>query len=480
MKDKYRSTFEITDGQVKILQARIQRGLPVVFRSFVKDITETTPEELPAIVKEGAGTHSKGGRLILVIPRRFVTVKLMSLPSDSPAEIQRMLDLQIHQQIPFAREDIVYCHAIVGQDAQGYSKILVQIVQKEIVERYLNVLSSAHLSCQNVVLTSIGILSWYRANILARVQHKNDAVIILDIDRSCSELCIVQGDRLLFSRYLPFGHQDILKGGGGDYLQQIQMTVETYARERMGSALSRFYILSDRPVVSLQRQLETSGIPGVEVISPRGISMRQKKDRQPQFTDQEDLSFTASLGCLGLPVFEGMNLIPAEIIQSKSSKVKRKELFKFWAVLTSACILLWVAFNLDNYQKGRQLAAMKAEIKAIQPDVRKAEETIQSIEFLKDKIQDRTILVEIIKRLFLQVPEPISLRSLQLDHQGTIILLGFGESRSSVNQFHNNLVDSAIFQKVALEYATERKRFKEEYVEFKIVCQLSHKESVAP
>jgi len=45
-----------------------------------------------------------------------------------------------------------------------------------------------------------------------------------------------------------------------------------------------------------------------------------------------------------------------------------------------------------------------------------------------------------------------------------------------VNQFHNNLVSSLMFQKVSLESATERKQYKEEYVEFKILCQLSRDE----
>jgi len=138
--------------------------------------------------------------------------------------------------------------------------------------------------------------------------------------------------------------------------------------------------------------------------------------------------------------------------------------------------VLWAALNLENFQKERRLSRLQAVVQEQQVSVKRAQENIEAVEALQDKLHSRIVLVDILRGLYEQVPEPVSLRSLQLDPKGTMIVSGLGVSRSAVNQFHNNLVSSLMFQKVSLEYATERKQYKEEYVEFKILCQLSRDE----
>ena len=474
MSYKYRTVVSITDTDVKILQARMRRGVPVPFHSFVKARESPVDDSLQAALQEGLSSSvARVGHLVLLIPRRQVVVRQIRLPSQSVPELRRMVDLQVSHLTPFAREDIVTCHSIIEREPDGYSRVLVQAVQKDLVLGYLRLFADRKLSCHQVVLSSAGIGAWYKANAFSRREDKGRVVLVLDLDRRGSELCFLQDDRLLFSRYLAFGHEESRPEAISLFLEQVLLTTEAYHREHMGGPVSRFVVTSDADISWLKDRLgELDIAPAVDMISVRQQALdKHKKNHAGLFA--EPVSWTALLGGLSEGLSKETDLIPREIIQIKSSTVKRREIIRFVIVLLGTLGVLWGSFNIDNFQKERNLSRLQTAVQAQQLSVNRAQENIQAIEALQDKLRSRTVLVDILSGLYEKVPEPIALRSLQLDLNGTIVLLGFGESRSAVNQFHNNLVGSAMFQNVALEYATERKRFKEEYVEFKILCQLS-------
>ena len=478
---KYRTVIAVTDTDVKILQARMRRGVPVPFHSFVKPRQNASEDVLPAALLEGlSAPGSRAGHIILLVPRRQVLVRQVRLPSHSGQEIQRMVDLQVSHLTPFTREDIVTCHSILDRDPDGHARVLIQAVQKDIVFGYLRLLSDRKLSCQRVILSSSGISAWYKTNMCSR-QDKGRVAAVLDVDRRGSELCFMQDDSLLFSRYLAFGHEVERPEEAEVFLSQILLTMEAYRREAMGNPVSRFIVVSDAEFGRRLKELlgkHLEGVPDIELVSARQQALDKHKKNHPGLFSGA-VSWTALLGGISESFSKEANLIPREIIQIKSSTVRRREMTRFMIVLLGTLGILWGAFNLDNFQKEKTLAQFKAALKDQQVEVKRAQENIQAVEALQNKLLSRTVLVDILQGLYGKVPEAIALRSLQLDPNGTIILLGFGESRSAVNQFHNNLVSSAMFQKVALEYATERKRFKEEYVEFKILCQLSGDEKGA-
>jgi Tfp pilus assembly protein PilN len=477
MSNKYKTVLLITDTDIKILQAKAQRGGAEPFYSFVKARAHPSPEFLQSALREGLPASLKRiGQVVLLISRRQVLMLPARFPSHSGAEIQRMVDLQVSHLTPFAREEIVICHSVVDREPDGYARVLIQAAPQDLVLSYLRLLAGRNVPCHQVILSSVGVGAWYRKNVLAPGEDAGRVVAILDVDRRGSELCFLRDDTLLFSRYLPFGHEEESPEAMSSLAEQVLLTVEAYRRECMGGPISRCIIMSDADLSRVKDLINGLDIaPAVDLVSVRQRTLGKMR-KPPAGLLAEPVSWTALLGALsdGLP--KEANLLPGEIIRIKSSTLKRRARIRFVAVLLGTLGVLWGALNLDNFQKERKLAHLKDALQAQEVSVRKAQENIEAIEALQVKLRSRVVLVDILRGLYEKVPEPISLRSLQLDHKGTVILQGFGESRSAVNQFHNNLVSSAMFQNVALEYATERKQYKEEYVEFKILCQLSRDE----
>jgi len=469
MSDIYKTVVSITDTDVKILQARVRRGEAVPFYFFVRDLDHSSPESLQAALREGLpASLTRIGHVVLLVSRREVLMRPVRLPSHSASEIQRMVDLQISHLTPFAREDLVICHTVTAKEPDGYSRVLIQAAPKGIVLSQISLLTARKVPCHQVVLSSFGVGAWSRRNLLSPRDAADHVVALLDVDRRGSELCFMRGGMLLFSRYLAFGHEDENPETRAAFLAQIFLTVKACRREGWGGSVARFIIISEADLAWMKERLQDPEIsPAVEQVSVRQRVLERLKKNHGGLIPGS-VSWTALLGGLSNGLSQETNLIPREIIQIKSSALKRREGIRFVIALLGMMGVLWAALNLENFQKERRLSRLQAVVQEQQVSVKRAQENIEAVEALQDKLHSRIVLVDILRGLYEQVPEPVSLRSLQLDPKGTMIVSGLGVSRSAVNQFHNNLVSSLMFQKVSLEYATERKQYKEEYVEFKI------------
>jgi hypothetical protein len=93
-------------------------------------------------------------------------------------------------------------------------------------------------------------------------------------------------------------------------------------------------------------------------------------------------------------------------------------------------------------------------------------------------IYDSTV-VDIIKEFYGILPGEMSLKALSLDRTGALVIEGLAQTGSEVNKLQNGLVNSPLFKEVNLQYATKRRRFNEEYTDFKIICRLANRSQVA-
>ena len=66
------------------------------------------------------------------------------------------------------------------------------------------------------------------------------------------------------------------------------------------------------------------------------------------------------------------------------------------------------------------------------------------------------------------VPDDISLQNFSM-RAGVFELQGIATKDQDINSLQSALVASSLFENIDLQYATKRKRFNQEYTEFKIV-----------
>ena len=58
-------------------------------------------------------------QVTMCLPRNLVTVRNLHLPSQKPAEIAQMIDLNIVRMVPYRKEEVVSSYRLLGVDDIG-------------------------------------------------------------------------------------------------------------------------------------------------------------------------------------------------------------------------------------------------------------------------------------------------------------------------------------------------------------------------
>ena len=171
--------------------------------------------------------------LVVSLPRHSVTVRYLRLPSLNPVEIEEMTKLQAIKQLPYSKEELVIAHKILERDTEGYSKVMLVAVHRNVLDKYLNILKMCGLEPELVALSSEAINQYSAAaNPLAK-EDASGAIALIDIDLFFTEVQIECRGSLIFSRSLHHG----LKNLEGEkqkrnWIEEIKLSFNTYAREK--------------------------------------------------------------------------------------------------------------------------------------------------------------------------------------------------------------------------------------------------------
>ncbi|MFH0911158.1 MAG: hypothetical protein V1918_06625, partial [Planctomycetota bacterium] len=98
-----------------------------------------------------------------IIPRNLITLRNVAFPSHDPLEISKMVELQATRQTPYSRGDIIIKHSIIEKDPSGYSKVLLAIAHKDVINRYLKIIDKTAITPSLFTLSSQGVCSYYEA-----------------------------------------------------------------------------------------------------------------------------------------------------------------------------------------------------------------------------------------------------------------------------------------------------------------------------
>ena len=112
--------------------------------------------------------------LIIILPRNQVTIRNLELPSVDQDEIRDIINIQTGKQTPFARDEVIEDYRLVGSSRQRYTKVLLAIVQKTVVNGYLNSLPGKKESIRKIALGSECLANWYS---FIQPRIKDDTVV---------------------------------------------------------------------------------------------------------------------------------------------------------------------------------------------------------------------------------------------------------------------------------------------------------------
>lgn len=482
MKKNIFTVIEITDTHLKLLQARMVKGERLATRCEIKAFAKFTDEEMVEMITELASSKSVPAEsLIVAIPRRQALVHQLTLPSHEDAEIRKMIGFQIIQKAPYSKEDLIIDYIPLEKSADGYTKALIVAVHNDVAFRYVRIFREAGINPNIFTVSSLGLVSWYYTQVPHSSANERETVAVLNIDLNHAELCFLRLKKLLYARHLNYGARDLEQEQIPGFLKQLELTFSSYHKESMGPEVSKVVVATPlkEKVKGLTEPLRERLKVPIEVQSPLEHLQKERSFQVPKGVDEERISIAVGLGLLAVEGKSDINLLPQEVHDSARSQMRKREWTKSSILVVITCLLGFFIFQVDHMKESQYLEILNEKIDLTQPRVKEAEQKMKALRFLLEEFQGRILVVDIMEEFYKLIPEEMTLNSLSLSEKDHLIIQGQAQTLTLVNAFQDKLVRSPLFNEVTPQYATKKKRFREEYIEFKITCRINLKKGAA-
>lgn len=459
---------EISDGYIKLIQISSKAEASKVTTCAFKEFSPSEPEAGLKAFQEVLREHNiRPKELILSIPRQLVTTKNLRLPSQNPQEIDEMAGFQAVKQIPYSKEDILYGFNLIEVDSEGYSKVLLVICHKDVVDKPLDILTRAGLMPLKVTLSSFGILNWLNLNEELKQYSETSPVAVIDCDSLTSDIVIGYKGKLVYTRGLTFGVSE-----GGAYSQrlidEIDRSFSMYEKE---SEMPRpTEAIFTGMISELTRSKEEIGRSLNMKVSFLGSFENVPSELAPQSQPFTALASFSSL--IGAPGQEAVDLLPKAIKTTTTMRTKKRQLVMSLVLLSIIILVLSSLVWNKMHQKQLLLKVLELRLKDTSPVASEAERMRAATEIIRSQLKKKTEALDVLNELHKIVPPQIYLALYTYDNE-KVELKGTSEVLSDVFKLVTILENSPYFQNVEVRYATKRKISNQEFVDFEISCPLS-------
>jgi len=175
-------------------------------------------QELQGIFKDN---NIKSKNVACAVSSYSVISKKITVPFMDDEALDNMISVEVENAIPFPMKDIYYSYYVIGVDPEKQNMMNVKIVavKREIVDAYIATFNMAGLNLQILDVDMFGI-----SNVVEQLYApKEYSVLIVDIGASVTNIAILNGENIEFTR-------EILMGG--KYLTtQIQRSIKVKYKE---------------------------------------------------------------------------------------------------------------------------------------------------------------------------------------------------------------------------------------------------------
>ena len=327
-------------------------------------------------------------------------------------------------------------------------------------------------------VSSEGILNWHR-QIVSGAPAEGGVAAILDVDSYYSDLSIVSGARMIFTRSILFGANQLL----GEYdkwkekfVLEVQRSLEMCRGEQPGTEITKLLLTgAGQNVKDLAAYLGTQLNMAVEARD--SLQSARKLPSTPSLKDPsyQAVSLTAIIGMGLAPENVEFNLIP-------DSVKLRRGLMKTARTLTAFGILLLTALATLSTYGAVKLCLKKERLRELHKDwaaTEPARENVQRMQEVIEVVRQRGDLkwaaLNVLSEVHRQVPKDgVTLDAIDMDLQSKtekIHLEGIANTMQESRTLVQNLEQSELFRGVAEEGSTVRDP-KTGKFKFKVVMSL--------
>jgi len=465
-KERYITVIDISDGFIKTVAVSHEKG-----QSFLRFLDSA---ELPADDKEitkkiqAIISDRKLGRSVFYVnfPRHMVTIRNVRLPTANPDEVKNMAELQAVKYLPYSREEMVIAHKTIEVTKDGYTDILLILVQKKAVDRILDIFKGAGISVEKIVLSSEGLLAWY---LNLRINDK-EPVAVIDIDRFHTHIQIIKDGKILFTRSISFNAVDSASTRG-ELLREVSLSFDSFLKEqelRVSRVILSGSQIYTKNVSAFLRDNLAVSCESIEQLQ----RIKIKESASKLVNEFGNASYSYLLGVALNPEKLDVNLLPQDVVTSKREQILKAELLRTSILALAVIVAVFGVVYKKISDKKRYLAEINSRLKKIEPEVKRLSKQKANIKLVQDQLTFKGSSIDIIRELYATLPEDVSLTLFEFEDKNRILLRGTAKELSRVFDLLPVLEKSEYFENVKINFANKRTFRNKEFADFEIICPL--------
>ena len=464
------TVVEFSPRRIKLVQSSTINKRRIITKLSIQDnISDSEDGFRSALDKIIKSNRLKVDNLLISLDRSLVTIRFIKLPSVNEEEIKNMAEWQAAKLLPYKIDEIVVSHQTIKVDESGFSLVLLAIVPKNTIKRFIDVCEALKLQPLTITLSSEGLLNWYSD--LQSHSSLAGALALVDIEKDKAELTILSQNKFIFSRSFSLTQAQDANQIKKRIIDEARLSIESYRKQDIFEPIKNIVLTGDKGQISDLSSLfqDEFSLP-VEVIDHLE-NLNIKKDIVNSSV-KENISLASISGLALSQRLPQINLLPKEIKNKILSKGKKKELFKTLTLVLFAVLVFSGMFAFNFYNNKKIISVLDSKLEKINPAVREIQDIKNKIAIINAQIDNESSCIEILREVHSITPSKIYLNTFIFEEGNEVILKGTAPTMSLVFSFVPILNESLSFENVEVRYATQRKTRMGELTDFEIICKI--------
>ncbi|MBN1869285.1 MAG: pilus assembly protein PilM [Candidatus Omnitrophica bacterium] len=469
---KTSTVVEIGNDWLKILEYSFSfRG--VSRASFVKLVQIKEPV-VEALAKAFKNLKLDKEGVIACIPRHLVTVRILEFPSVDPKEIKDMVNLQVGKQTPYSREEIIFTYRPIHTQREGYTKVMLVIARRNIVNARIEALQKAGIEIEKVAVSSEGVYHWFSLAYASELKAKEDGIILIDIDSNYSDFIVIYHEQFYYTRNILIGANHLIeeeKKWKDKFVEEVSHSMELYHNEERNLRLGQIFISgAAKNVKNLSEALQAHLNLPVAVADPLN-NIKTRNNVRALYNEQcVYVSPSPLLGMAAKSKNLLLDLTSNELRIQKGMEDKRKQITLLGILAASIVMVSSLMLLVNIYYKNTYLTQLEKEIAKIAKVAGRVEDMRRHIYLVEGRLDAGRRSVNVFHEVHALTPQEIFYTNIDIDEGKKVVLQGRAKEMSNVFSFVTTLENSPYFENVKTTYTTTKKDEKEEYTKFEIIC----------
>jgi len=474
-KDKSYIGITLDEEAVKIIHFKAAPSGHKIAGITKRNVVGVSAEDLPGTIRSALeDVEAKKAAAFCTIPASLVTTKNIEIPSLDTEEIKSIIDLQAGRHTPYSREEILIGYISIGIFQRNYTKILLVIVNRDVIKQQLGILESAGIMIDKVIFAPEGIARFY-AQVLD-VKEEDIPVGIIDVAHSTTNFSIEFNKTIATCRSIPLGMGHLIKEGQEaqeKLVTELVQSLEAYQSEDINKPPETYILTSDdakikelQPILQEKLKANVKIMPYLDYIQADQPVMLKFVS---EYNDDSFLNIIAASDCIAEAQID---LTPEEIKTQRAIEEKGREIIKSGVFGIALLILICVVFFSKVHFKNIYRQKIREEYAQKRKQVVALDRIAQKTQIIKEYVNNRMVSLDVIEELYKLTPEEIYLQNMLMDENGTISIQGISESMSIVFNLVSALDKSELFTNVNPKSTTDTKDRGKDVAAFNIEFRL--------